>query len=73
MMWQQVSKMVNTYLGIRNYDLVLLDWMLPDGNGIDIIPKLKDKASRTSVIVVSARDDRESEIRGSKGWQQMTL
>ncbi len=54
------------YLGIRNYDLVLLDWMLPDGNGIDIIPKLKDKASRTSVIVLSARDDRESEIEALK-------
>ncbi len=40
--------------------------MLPDGNGIDIIPKLKDKASRTSVIVLSARDDRESEIEALK-------
>ncbi|HIP40931.1 MAG TPA: response regulator transcription factor, partial [Campylobacterales bacterium] len=54
------------YLGIRNYDLVLLDWMLPDGNGIDIIVKLKEKAPKTSVIVLSARDDRESEIEALK-------
>ena len=50
------------YLDIRNYDLVLMDWMLPDGNGIDIIVKLKEKAPKTSVIVLSARDDRESEL-----------
>jgi two-component system OmpR family response regulator len=50
------------YLGIRNYDLVLLDWMLPDGDGIDIIVKLKEKSPKTSVIILSARDDRESEI-----------
>jgi two-component system OmpR family response regulator len=36
--------------------------MLPDGNGIDIIVKLKEKAPKTSVIILSARDDRESEI-----------
>ncbi|MBD3795607.1 MAG: homeostatic response regulator transcription factor HsrA [Epsilonproteobacteria bacterium] len=50
------------YLGIRNYDLVLLDWMLPDGNGVDIMAKLKQQTPKTSIIVVSARDDRDSEI-----------
>ncbi|MBD3793809.1 MAG: homeostatic response regulator transcription factor HsrA [Campylobacterales bacterium] len=54
------------YLGIRNYDLILLDWMLPDGNGIDIIGKLKEKSPKTSVIILSARDDRESEIEALK-------
>jgi len=50
------------FLGIRNYDLVLLDWMLPDGNGVDIMAELKQKTPKTSIIVVSARDDRDSEI-----------
>ena len=54
------------YLGIRNYDLVLLDWMLPDGNGIDMITKLKAKVPKTAVIVLSARDDRDSEIEALK-------
>ena len=54
------------YLDIRNYDLVLMDWMLPDGNGIELIPEIKEKRSKTAVIVLSARDDKESEIEALK-------
>jgi len=50
------------FLSIRNYNLVLLDWMLPDGNGVDIIAEIKERSRKTSVIVLSARDDKESEI-----------
>ena len=50
------------YLDIRNYDLILMDWMLPDGNSVDIIPDIKAKTPKTAVVVLSARDDNESEI-----------
>ncbi|HUH42661.1 MAG: homeostatic response regulator transcription factor HsrA [Sulfurimonas sp.] len=50
------------YLDIRNYDLVLMDWMLPDGNSIDVIGDIKTKTPKTVVVVLSARDDNESEI-----------
>ena len=50
------------YLDIRNYDLVLTDWMLPDGNSVDIIPDIKTNTPKTVVVVLSARDDNESEI-----------
>jgi two-component system OmpR family response regulator len=50
------------YLDIRNYDLVLMDWMLPDGNSIDIIGDIKANTPKTVVVVLSARDDNESEI-----------
>ncbi len=54
------------YLDIRNYDLVLMDWMLPDGNSVDIIGDIKSKTPKTQVIVLSARDDNESEIEALK-------
>ncbi|MCX6073524.1 MAG: homeostatic response regulator transcription factor HsrA [Sulfurimonas sp.] len=50
------------YLDIRNYDLILMDWMLPDGNSIDIIPDIKRNTPKTMIVVLSARDDNESEI-----------
>ena len=50
------------YLDIRNYDLVLMDWMLPDGNSVDIIGDIKTNTPKTIVVVLSARDDNESEI-----------
>ncbi|MDQ7045308.1 MAG: homeostatic response regulator transcription factor HsrA [Sulfurimonas sp.] len=50
------------YLDIRNYDLVLMDWMLPDGNSIDIIGDIKSNTPKTVVVVLSARDDNESEV-----------
>ncbi|MDA3947492.1 MAG: response regulator, partial [Helicobacteraceae bacterium] len=54
------------YLDIRNYDLVLMDWMLPDGNSVDIIPDIKTNTPKTKVVVLSARDDNESEITALK-------
>lgn len=53
-------------ISIRNYDLVLTDWMLPDGSGIDLINIAKQKSPRTAVIVLSAKDDKESEITALK-------
>ena len=54
------------FIGIRNYDLVLSDLMLPDGDGIDLINVIKQKSPRTSVVIISAKDDKESEIRAFK-------
>lgn len=54
------------YIGIRNYDLVLTDWMLPDGDGTSLIHEVKEKSLRTSIIILSAKDDKESEITALK-------
>ena len=54
------------FIDIRNYDLVLTDWMLEDGNGVDLIRLIKNRSSRTAVVVISARDDKESEIKALK-------
>lgn len=54
------------FIDIRNYDLVLTDWMLPDGNGIDFCNLVKNRSSRTAVVILSARDDKDSEIEALK-------
>ncbi|HIE34971.1 MAG TPA: homeostatic response regulator transcription factor HsrA [Campylobacterales bacterium] len=50
------------YLDIRNYDLILADWMLPDGSGLELITQVKQNSPKTIVLVLSARDDKDSEI-----------
>lgn len=50
------------FVGIRNYDLVITDLMLPGGSGEDLVKQIKDKNQRTSVIVISAKDDKQTEI-----------
>jgi len=50
------------YLDIRNYDLVLLGWAKVNGNDIGLISDIKKDAHKTSVIVLSEREDKESEI-----------
>lgn len=55
------------YLDIRNYDLVLLAWSQENENTIDLVGTIKTDADKTSVIVISEREDKESEIKALKG------
>jgi two-component system OmpR family response regulator len=50
-------------LDIRNYDLVLLSWDQTANTNIDIIGEIKRDAHKTSVIVLSDRVDKDSEIK----------
>lgn len=38
-------------------DLVFLDVRLPDGSGIDVLPKIRDAASRPDVIIITGLGD----------------
>ena len=51
------------YLDIRNYDLVLLAWPEGSEKNLDFISTIKTEAHKTSVIVLSEREDKESEIK----------
>jgi len=51
------------FLQIRNYDLVLLGWPSGTDKNLDIISTIKTEAHKTSVIVLSEREDKESEIK----------
>ena len=49
---------------LYNYDIVLLDLGLPDGDGITLIKKIKAKSENTGVIIISARNAINDRIRG---------
>ena len=47
-----------------NYDCILLDIMLPDGNGLRLLEHLKKLNKRENVIIVSARSSLEDKVLG---------
>lgn len=46
------------------YDCLLLDIMLPDGNGLDLLETLHRKGKKVNVIILSAKDSIEDKVKG---------
>ncbi|MEP5254580.1 MAG: response regulator transcription factor [Winogradskyella arenosi] len=49
---------------IYEYDCILLDIMLPYGNGLDILVELKKKEKNENVIIISAKDALDDKLKG---------
>lgn len=49
---------------VYDYDCVLLDLMLPGGNGLDILRDMKRRNNPAGVIVVSAKDSLDDKVKG---------
>lgn len=49
---------------IYNYDCILLDIMLPGGDGLKILEELKRENRRDGVIIISAKDSHDDKIKG---------
>jgi DNA-binding response OmpR family regulator len=47
----------------RSFDLILLDLQLPDGTGIDLCRKIREKNDLIPILVVSARTDEASAVK----------
>ena len=48
----------------HDYDCILLDIMLPDGNGLELLQELKNLDKADSVIIISAKDSLDDKIKG---------
>lgn len=47
-----------------DYDCILLDIMLPDGTGLDLLHELQALGKHTNVIILSAKDSLEDKVKG---------
>ncbi len=51
---------------MNNYDVIILDWMLPLKNGVEVISSLREKKITTPTIMLSAKGEIEDKIAGLK-------
>ena len=58
--YNHASEKVSLY----QYDCVLVDITLPDGNGLEIIREIKDQKLDTGIIIISAKGSLDDKIDG---------
>ncbi len=57
--WEGMDKITSF-----DYDCVLLDIMLPDGNGLELIRELKKLKKVDSIIIISAKNSLDDKVEG---------
>jgi len=46
------------------YDIIVLDIMLPDGNGLDILRHIKQEKLKSGIVIISAKNALDDKING---------
>ncbi|ACO84886.1 response regulator transcription factor [Clostridium botulinum] len=59
-----IKRQAVEYINKKEYDLVILDINLPDGDGFDLCPKIKSKHKNTAVFFLTAKDMENDMIKG---------
>jgi DNA-binding response OmpR family regulator len=51
-------------ISFYEYDCAVIDIMLPDGSGLDLIRKIKSSNSKTGIVIISAKNSIDDKING---------
>ncbi len=51
----------------KKFDLILLDWMLPDGTGIELLTRLRHEKIRTPILLFSSKKEVEDKVEALDG------
>lgn len=51
-------------LGRDHFDLVVLDWMLPDRDGIEVLREVRSRGEHTAVLMLTARSTLSDRVTG---------
>jgi DNA-binding response OmpR family regulator len=62
--WVQDTIGATDKILVYEYDCVLIDIMLPDGSGLDIVRTIKKSGIATGIIIISAKNDLDDKLLG---------
>lgn len=51
-------------INLYEYDCALIDLMLPDGSGLDLVKKLKSIQPKSGIIIITAKDGLDDKLTG---------
>jgi two-component system, OmpR family, manganese sensing response regulator len=57
-------ELATSLLSEQNYDLLILDWMLPTGSGIDLCQQYRNIGKTSPVLMLTAKDSIADKIKG---------
>lgn len=64
--WAQDYQAAMEKIAVYTYDCILLDLMLPGGDGLGILEELKKENKQDGVIILSAKNSIEDKVKGLK-------
>ncbi|MGB8462193.1 MAG: response regulator, partial [Priestia megaterium] len=52
------------YASEAHYDVLILDWMMPNGDGIDVCKRLRKEGYAGAILMLTAKDAVQDRIQG---------
>lgn len=62
--WVQEGEDAYDYSTSSHYDILILDWMMPNGSGIDVCKRLRKEGYAGAILMLTAKDSVEDRITG---------
>jgi DNA-binding response OmpR family regulator len=62
--WVMEGEDAYEYAKASHYDVLILDWMMPNGDGISVCKKLRSEGYSGAILMLTAKDSVEDRING---------
>lgn len=62
--WVFTGKDAYQYASDLNYDVIILDWMMPSGDGASVCYSLRNDGFQGGILMLTAKDSFEDRVRG---------
>ncbi|MCJ1655217.1 response regulator transcription factor [Staphylococcus sp. NRL 16/872] len=62
--WLKTGDEVMEYLAFNSYDILLVDWMLPNQSGIEIIEQIRNENINVPIIMLTAKSQTADKVTG---------